>query len=123
MKTLPIALCLLLCGGTPAAAQEGITLCEAASSDDYLTKSSGQFLRGTANVSLCWLELFHQPAQEMRSGGDIFTGIFKGFTHTIRRGAQGIGELMTFPAPRQPDGSFPIIADDCALGALNLEDL
>jgi len=123
MKTRLILLCtMLLCACPPAFAQEGISLCEAASSDDYLTKSSGQFLRGTVNLSFCWLELFNQPAQEMHAGGDLFTGLFKGFTQTVRRGAQGIGELMTFPAPRQPDGSFPVIATDCSLGVLNLEE-
>ena len=43
---------------------ETISICEAASSDDYLTKTSGQFLRGTSNLSLCWLEMIRQPVLE-----------------------------------------------------------
>jgi len=102
---------------------ETITVCEAASSDDYLTKTSGQFLRGTANLSLCWLEMIHQPVIEVRGGNNLFVGLFKGVGHTLLRAAEGVGELVTFPVPQQDkDGSFPHIANDCAFGIAGLEN-
>ncbi len=111
------------CLWASACRAETLTVCEAASSDDYLTKTSGQFLRGTANLSLCWLEMIRQPVIEVRSGNNLLIGLFKGVGHTLLRGAKGLGELLTFPVPqRNEDGSFPHIANDCAFGTAGLED-
>ena len=124
MRKIPASigiLAVLLCA-IPCRA-ETLTVCEAASSDDYLTKTSGQFLRGTANLSLCWLEMIHQPVLESRAGGNLLVGLFKGAGHTFLRAVQGVGELVTFPVPqREPEGNFPHIANDCAFGAVGLED-
>ena len=107
---------------TPCRA-ETLSVCDAASSDDYLTKASGQFLRGATNIGFCWLEMIHQPALEAHRGGNLFAGIFRGMGHTALRVVKGMGDLSTFLAPhRDEEGAFPHVAQDCAFGAAGLED-
>ncbi len=102
---------------------ETISLCDAASSDDYLTKTSGRFLRGTANIGFCWLEMIHQPALEAKSGGNLFAGLAKGVGHSFLRVVKGIGDIATCASPlRDEDGTFPSVTRDCALGSVGLED-
>ena len=69
---------------------ETISLCDAASSDDYLTKTSGQFLRGTTGIAFCWLEMIGQPAAEVRSGGNVVTGGFPSVTRDCPFGSVGL---------------------------------
>ncbi len=127
MRRLLLFLCVFSAaagsGAVPCRA-ETISLCDAASSDDYLTKASGQFLRGASNIGFCWLEMIHQPAIEARKeGGNLFVGIAKGVGHTALRVAKGLGDIATFVAPHQDeDGSFPHVARDCAFGSVDLED-
>lgn len=97
-------------------------ICEAAESEDYLTKASGQLLRGVANLCFCWVELFNQPVVARREGRSIVGGFFVGIGHTVLRGAKGLGEVVIFPAPRIGHAqSYPTLADDCALGVVGLE--
>lgn len=115
--------------GRPAAAEPAAPekppapICDAADSEDYLTKTSGQFLRGVTNLSLCWVELFHQPVVTVEEGGNVVTGLFKGIGHTLLRGAKGLGEALLCWDPRDPKtGSFHApLSKDCALGILGLE--
>lgn len=102
---------------------ETVSICDAADSDDYLTKASGQFLRGATNLGFCWVELFHQPALEAKSGnGNLFYGVAKGVGHTAVRALKGVGDIATFVAPhRYEDGTFAAVADDCAFGSAGLE--
>jgi putative exosortase-associated protein (TIGR04073 family) len=102
---------------------ETISICDAASSDDYLTKTSGQFLRGATNISFCWLEMIHQPALEVQSRGNLFAGVAKGVGHTFLRVVKGIGDIATCASPhRNEDGTFPSVTRDCAFGSVGLED-
>ena len=102
---------------------ETISFCDAASSDDYLTKASGQFLRGTTDLGFCWLEMIHQPALEAHPGGNLLYGVCKGAGHTMLRFVKGLGDLATCIAPhRDEDGAFPRVSNDCAFGAVGLED-
>ncbi len=97
-------------------------LCDAAESENYLTKASGQLLRGTTNLCFCWVELFNQPVVAYREGRGVFGGILPAFGHTLKRGAEGLGELLLFAAPRtEKTGAYPKFADDCALGVVGLE--
>lgn len=53
MRGLLLSLCVFSVAigrQTAPCRAETISLCDAASSDDYLIKASGQFLRGTANI-------------------------------------------------------------------------
>ena len=103
---------------------ETSSLCDASSSDDYLTKTSGQFLRGTTDIGFCWLEMIHQPAVEWRSERkNLFAGVAKGIGHTFLRVVKGVGDIATCASPhRDPDGVFPSVAHDCAFGTVGLED-
>ena len=98
-------------------------ICDAAESENYITKTSGQFLRGFVNLSLCWVELFNQPVVAHREGRSAIAGILPGLGHTLLRGAQGVGEMIICPVPRmEKTGSFPVIAKDCSLGVVGLEE-
>ena len=102
---------------------ETISICDAASSDDYLTKTSGQFLRGATNIGFCWLEMIHQPELEIRSGGNLLVGVAKGVGHSLLRVVKGIGDIATCASPhRDQDGTFPSVTQDCAFGSVGLED-
>ena len=102
---------------------ETISICDAASSDDYLTKASGQFLRGVTNIGFCWLEMIHQPEMEIRSRGNPLIGVARGAGHTFLRVVKGLGDIATCISPhRNQDGAFPSVTQDCALGAVGLED-
>ena len=117
-----IAFCLLV-WAAPRCAAETISLCDAASSDDYLTKTSGQFLRGASNIGFCWLEMIHQPALEARSGGNLFAGLAKGVGHSLLRVVKGIGDIATCASPhRDENNAFPAVTQDCVFGSVGLED-
>ncbi len=122
-RFLLVLLPALLVGAFPGHSRaETVTICEAAEADDYLTKASGQFLRGATNIGFCWIELIHQPEVSIRTGGNLFYGVLRGVGHTAMRVVKGVGEIATFPAPhRDPDGVFAHVADDCAFGAAGLE--
>src|SRR3989338_5175085 len=110
---------------TPSRA-ETISLCDAASSDDYLTKTSGRFLRGAANIGFCWLEMIHQPALEAKKEveeANLFVGLGKGVGHSLFRVVKGIGDVVTCASPfRDEDGTFPSFIHDCSFGSVGLED-
>ncbi len=126
MRELLLFLCVLSAAigwqATPCRA-ETISICDAASSDDYLTKTSGQFLRGATSLCFFWLEMIHQPELELRSGGNLFTGVAKGVGHSFLRVVKGIGDIATCASPhRDEDGAFPSVTQDCAFGSVGLED-
>lgn len=107
----------------PAAslAAESAPICDAAETEDYLTKASGQILRGTVNTTLCWLELVNQPVLEIRRGGFIW-GIPKGIGHAFLRFACGAGEILLAFSPADREGQYLHLARDCSFGILGLEE-
>ena len=110
-------------GWKAACRAETISICDAASADDYLTKASGQFLRGTTSIGFCWLEMIHQPALEARGNRNLLAGIAKGVGHTFLRVVKGVGDIATCIAPhRDEEGGFPRFSNDCAFGAVGFED-
>ena len=124
MRRLPLFLIVCVLLACPArSGAETVSLCDASSSDDYLTKTSAQFLRGTSNIGFCWLEMIHQPAQETKNGGHFLVGIAKGIGHSFLRLVQGVGDVATCASPhRDKEGSFPSVTQSCALGSVGLED-
>ena len=117
------ALLALSLGWQVSCRAETVSICDAASADDYLTKASGQFLRGATDIGFCWLEMIHQPALEARGNRNLFAGIAKGVGHTFLRIVKGVGDIATCIAPhRDEEGRFPRVASDCAFGAVGLED-
>lgn len=64
-----------------------------------------------------------RPAAEIRSGGNLLTGVAKGVGHTFLCVAKGIGDIVTCASPhRDEDGTSPSVTRDCAFGSVGLED-
>ena len=55
-------------------------VCSKAGHDDasYGAKAGTTLTRGAANTLFGWTELFRQPANEVKSGGNLLAGIAKG---------------------------------------------
>ncbi len=108
----------------PVAARDSAPICDAAESENYLTRTSGQFLRGVVNLGFCWVELFNQPAVAYREGRNVPIGAVKGIGHTLLRGGKGLGEALLCWDPRNPQsGTYhKPFSDDCAFGILGLEE-
>lgn len=100
----------------------GMSICQAASSDDYVTKLSGQFIRGASNLAFCWVELFHQPFRAAKENSGVIKGVGRGVRETVSRAASGVGELVTAPLPRSKDGTYLHTAESCPYGVLGLEE-
>lgn len=100
------------------------SLCSAADSDSYITKAGGQFARGIVNMGLCWVELIHQPSLELKpeTGGNLFRGLARGVGHTVLRAGKGISDIFFCLSPPNTDGTYNVIAKDCAFGVLGLEE-
>ncbi len=123
-----IALALAILGGVivglsaDSFAAGECPVCDGAASDQYFIKTGYQFTRGILNTSLCWTELFNQPGQEMKAGGNLLIGMGKGVGHTFLRLVEGAGEIITCPMPRAEDGKYTQIAQDCSLGVMGFTD-
>lgn len=80
----------------------------------YASKASCTLARGAANTLFGWTELIRQPAQEVKAGGNVFTGIATGLGKGVRRTFAGAGEVLTFWTPKTKNG-YLHFADDCPL--------
>ena len=102
-------------GLTVAAFAADCAVCSRATSDRYWTKTGGQLTRGVANTGLGWTELVRQPVKEARGGGNVVIGMGKGVGHAVKRTGQGLVEIVMSPMPRQKDGKYLQVADDCPM--------
>ena len=114
---LAIGLSVVLGGPQRGLAAEQRTVCPIcghASTDTlpYSTKAGYTLARGAANALLGWTELIRQPAQEVKDGGNVLTGIAKGVSHSVRRTFAGAGELLTFWTPKVQH-RYIYFAHDC----------
>lgn len=109
---------LLGVSGPAMAATQGAAcpLCAKASDESapYATKAGSTLARGAANTLLGWTELIRQPANEVKGGGNVFTGLAKGVGQTVRRTLGGVGEVLTFWTPKI-QGSYLHFNDDCPI--------
>ena len=113
-------LALLLGSGSPAAAQDDqdkvliCPICSKASSEDatYGTKAGYTLTRGATNTLLGWTELFRRPVDEVKSGGNVVSGIGEGISHSFTRTLGGLGEVLTFWTPKIQN-SYVHFSDDC----------
>lgn len=78
----------------------------------YPTKAVATLGRGAANTFLGWTELIRQPAEEVKAGGNVLMGIGKGVGQGVTRTLAGVGELLTFWAPKVQD-RYLRFATDC----------
>ncbi len=89
---------------SPSARAEGkeCQVCSKAGHDDasYGAKAGTTLTRGAANTLFGWTELFRQPADEVKSGSSLLTGIAKGLGESLKRTGGGVGEILTFWTPK-----------------------
>ena len=92
------------------------SICSKASSDtsSYPTKAGNMLMRGAANTLLGWTEVIRQPAQTVKEGGNVFTGLARGLGYGIKRTVAGAGEVLTFWTPKMQD-SYMHFAEDCPI--------
>ena len=119
MRVSQIALGLaivLSCAGLASAEQRICPICGRASNDQapYAEKAGATLARGVSNTVFGWTELIRQPADEVKAGGNVFTGIGKGVSHTVTRTISGLGEVLTFWTPKTGKG-YLHLAHDCPL--------
>ena len=91
-------------------------VCEGAESQNFGKSAPGKLGRGLVNIGLGWTNLFAQPIQAGSSGGNVFTGIGKGFGYTFVRTVQGVAEIGLFWLPPAYGESLK----HCALGDLGV---
>ncbi|MBI3997239.1 MAG: exosortase system-associated protein, TIGR04073 family [Candidatus Omnitrophica bacterium] len=87
---------------TPAAPKTVCPICGRVTNDNgnYASTAGTTLVRGGANTLFGWTELIRQPANEVKSGGNVVTGIAKGVGHTVTRTVAGVAEILTFWAPK-----------------------
>ena len=113
--------CIFQFGFTQAAmAKEGAVcpICRRASNDEvsYSEKAGHTLARGAANTLLGWTDLIRQPAQEVKRGGNVFTGLAQGAGQSIKRTLGGAAEVLTFWTPKVR-GRYLHFAHDCPVCA------
>lgn len=80
----------------------------------YSSKAAHTLARGAVNTLFGWTEFIRQPAQEVKTGGTLLSGIGKGVGQGLQRTAAGAGELLTFWTPKGRHG-YLRFANDCPL--------
>ena len=81
---------------------------------DYPTKAVHTLARGATNTLFGWTEIIRQPAEEVKAGGNVFTGILKGLSQGVGRTVAGAGEVLTFWTPKNKDG-YIHFSTDCPI--------
>ena len=115
---------VLMCAETATAAQTQTqtqtgTVCKlcqkaAEESGSYSSKAGYTLARGAANTALGWTELFRQPVDETKAGGNVIVGIGKGVGATVTRTLGGLGEMLTFWTPKV-EGRYVHFSKDCPI--------
>ena len=114
------ALCLGAPGVVPAAetSQQKVMcpICGKANDQNATlsTKAGSTLARGATNTLLGWTELMRQPAEEVKEGGNVLTGMAKGVGETFKRTLSGVGEVLTFWTPKTKNG-YIHFAKDCPI--------
>ena len=98
--------------GTAAAAEGKVCSICAVEPTNYPEKATKTLLRGGVNTLLGWTELFRQPVQETKAGGNVVTGIAHGVGHTVTRTLSGVGDVLTFWTPKVK-GEYMKFSKDC----------
>ena len=125
LVTLLLGILILLAGAAPASAEEHdahplCPICKKANKDEasYADHASRTLARGALNTALGWTELIRQPANEAKKGGNPLMGIANGIGASVTRTVTGLGEMLTFWAPRVQD-KYIHLSHDCPLDAAN----
>ena len=107
-------LMLSFAGPARAAENQQCPICAKANSEQatYSQKASSTLVRGATNTLLGWTELIRQPADEVKSGGNVITGLAKGVGQGLTRTLEGAAEILTFWVPKSKTG-YLRFAHDC----------
>jgi len=91
-------------------------VCARANSEtsSYPSKAGSTLVRGATNTFFGWTEILRQPARQVKSGGNVFTGILAGLGHGAQRTLVGAGEILTFWTPKVQD-RYLRLSHDCPL--------
>lgn len=82
----------------------------------YAEKAGNTLVRGVLNFGLGWTEFILQPAHEVKSGGNVATGIAKGLGQGVMRTLGGLGEVLTFWTPKMGE-DYLHFTQNCPLDA------
>ncbi len=63
----------------------------------YVNRANAKFGFGLKNTALGWTEIFTQPVDESREGGNFAVGFGKGIFNTVGQTVGGALHLGTFP--------------------------
>ena len=63
----------------------------------YINRANGKFGFGLKNAALGWTEIFTQPYDETKGGGNAVVGFGKGIWNTVGQTVGGALHLGTFP--------------------------
>ena len=102
--------------GFSSPARAACPICAKASDESasYPAKAGCTLVRGATNTLLGWTELFRQPVNEVKGGGNVVTGVGKGIGQTVKRTLAGVGEVLTFWTPKVQD-SYIHFSHDCPI--------
>lgn len=106
-----------VCASQSVRAEEQVCqVCSRAGKDNasYGEKAGTTLTRGAANTLFGWTELIRQPVDEVKSGGNVFTGIAKGFGQSLKRTGSGVGEILTFWTPKV-NNHYLAFSSDCPI--------
>lgn len=110
-----LALFAVIAASPSVRAEEHVCqVCSKAGKDSasYGAKAGTTLTRGAANTLFGWTELFRQPAEEAKSGGNVLTGIGKGIGQSVKRTLGGVGEILTFWTPKV-NNHYLAFSSDC----------
>jgi len=66
----------------------------------WANQARGKFMFGAKNTLLGWTELFTEPYEAAKSGGNVVGGIGRGLWNGVADTAGGAAHLVTFPIPQ-----------------------
>ena len=77
----------------------------------YSQRAGATLARGVLNTAFGWTELLVEPTAEVNAHGNLVVGVGKGIGYAVTRTALGIGELLTFWAPKDGKNTVPLVTD------------
>lgn len=110
------AVVILAAGFAQPASAEGkvCNVCQMQADEAYASKAGKTLVRGGANALLGWTELFRQPVEETKAGGNVLVGVAHGIGHTVTRTLGGLGDVVTFWTPKV-NGKYAQFSKDCPI--------
>ena len=115
-----VGMCLAFARAATAAEQQRLCpFCMKANNQraSYGENAANTLARGALNLGLGWTELIRQPGKNARKGKNVLLGVANGVGFSARRTLRGLGELLTFWAPKV-QGEYIHFSKDCPLDTM-----